>query len=233
MAEEKIEVTEKKPEAQPQTEVKAKVEAKPAEKPKAEAKPEAKPMVEAKPQLKAEVKPEAKPTVEAKAEAEAKPVAKKPAKPEEKPAVKAAPKPKPKKEKPKPEPKIKGSKEVQALKKLVKKKVKLPSFHGRFGTRSLRSASKAKWAKWRKPRGIDIYRQTEDGAWPQMGYRTNKKVRGLHPSGFEEVRVFNTADLTKLNPDMQAARIAGTVGKKKRMEIRAKAKEMKLRLLNR
>jgi large subunit ribosomal protein L32e len=45
--------------------------------------------------------------------------------------------------------------------------------------------------------------------------------------------VFNVADLSQLNPEMQAARIAGTVGRKKRMEIRAKAKEMKLRLLNR
>jgi large subunit ribosomal protein L32e len=219
MAEVKKEVEKKEAKPVEAEKPKPAVTAKPAApaKPKAEAKPQpAKDEAAAKP--KAEVKKEAKPKAEVKKKEE-------PVK-EAKPKAKAKPKPAPKA-------KIMVSDEVKALKKQVQKKGKLPTFRGRFGTRSLRRASKAKWNKWRKPRGIDIYRHAEDGAWPQTGYKTDKKIRGLHPSGFEEVRVFNVNDLAKLDPKMQAARIASTVGRKKRMEIRAKAQELNLKLLNR
>ena len=45
--------------------------------------------------------------------------------------------------------------------------------------------------------------------------------------------MFNVNDLAKLDPKLQAARIAGSVGRKKRMAMAAKAKELNLRLLNR
>jgi large subunit ribosomal protein L32e len=54
----------------------------------------------------------------------------------------------------------------------------------------------------------------------------------LHPSGFEEIIVHNVKDLEQLNPKTQAARIGGSVGTKKRIEIGKKAEELDLRILN-
>ncbi|HEC32380.1 MAG TPA: 50S ribosomal protein L32e, partial [Deltaproteobacteria bacterium] len=62
--------------------------------------------------------------------------------------------------------------------------------------------------------------------------RGPKEARGLHPSGFEEIMVYNVKDLEAIDPATQAARIGGTVGTKKRMEIEKKAKELDVRLLN-
>jgi hypothetical protein len=66
--------------------------------------------------------------------------------------------------------------------------------------------------------------------WPQTvntGYRGPKAARGLHPSGYEEVLVYNVDDLKKVDPKTQAIRIAHTVGKKKRAQILTEAKKKK------
>lgn len=67
----------------------------------------------------------------------------------------------------------------------------------------------------------------------KVGYRGPKATRGLHPSGFREVMVHNLKDMDKINPKLEAARIAHSVGMKKRMEIEEKADEKKIRILNR
>jgi large subunit ribosomal protein L32e len=125
------------------------------------------------------------------------------------------------------------SEEVLRRRKLIKQKISLPTFRGRFGIRSIRKKSKAKWNRWKKPRGIDIRRRQDDGAWPKTGYSAHGEIKDIHPSGFEEILVHNLGELAALNPQVQAARIAGTVGNKKRKEIKAKAKELKLKVLNR
>lgn len=87
---------------------------------------------------------------------------------------------------------------------------------------------------WRKPRGRDSKMRKKKGGWPKLvevGYRSPKKVRGLHPSGFEEVLVNNVKDLEKISPQ-QAIRIGHTVGLRKRIMIIEKAKELSLKLLN-
>ncbi len=66
----------------------------------------------------------------------------------------------------------------------------------------------------------------------RIGFRGPKEVRGLHPSGFEEVMIYNVADLKNINPEKQAARIGGTVGTKKRLEIAKKAEKLEIRVLN-
>jgi large subunit ribosomal protein L32e len=66
-----------------------------------------------------------------------------------------------------------------------------------------------------------------------VGYGGPKKVKGLHPSGFEEVMVHNVNDLKDIDPKKQAARIGHTVGTKKRMAIEGKADELGIRVLNR
>jgi large subunit ribosomal protein L32e len=66
-----------------------------------------------------------------------------------------------------------------------------------------------------------------------IGYGSPKEARYLHPSGFKEVRVWNVKDLEKINPEQEAARVAHQVGMKKRLDIEAKADELKIRVLNR
>jgi len=88
---------------------------------------------------------------------------------------------------------------------------------------------------WRRPRGLDSKMRRKIKGWPkcpEVGYRGPKAVRGLHPSGYEEILVYNPNDLDKVDPEKQAIRIAHTVGIKKRMEIIAKATSKKIRILN-
>lgn len=87
---------------------------------------------------------------------------------------------------------------------------------------------------WRRPKGIDSKMRLKRKGWPKsvdVGYRSPKEVRGLHPSGFEEVIVHNVKDLEEVEPD-QAARIAHTVGMKKRTQIIERAEELKIYVLN-
>jgi large subunit ribosomal protein L32e len=89
--------------------------------------------------------------------------------------------------------------------------------------------------KWRAPRGIHNKRRMhkrEAGSIPNAGYGSPRAVAGLHPSGFQELIVYNSNDLKKIVPDKQACRISSTVGKKKRIEIMKKAEELKIKVLN-
>jgi len=88
---------------------------------------------------------------------------------------------------------------------------------------------------WRRPRGIDNKVRRKIKGWPpgpNAGYMGPKVARGLHPSGFEEVIVCNVADICKVTPQTQAARIAHTVGKRKRVLIIAEARKLGLKVLN-
>jgi large subunit ribosomal protein L32e len=73
------------------------------------------------------------------------------------------------------------------------------------------------------------------GGWPKsvnIGYGGPRNARNLHPSGFEDVLVYNVSQIEGLNPESQAVRIAHTVGEKKRREILTKARERRIRVLN-
>ena len=93
-----------------------------------------------------------------------------------------------------------------------------------------------KHASWRVPRGIHSKVRRHFGYRPPLvsiGYRGPAEVRGLHPSGFEEVLVHNVADLAALNKETQAARVGGTVGGRKAKLIEAEADKRGIRVLNR
>jgi len=88
---------------------------------------------------------------------------------------------------------------------------------------------------WRRPDGITSKMRRNYKYRPskvRVGFRGPKKVRGLHSSGFEEILIYRPSDLENINPKTQAARIGGSVGTKKRLEIEKKAKELDIRLLN-
>jgi large subunit ribosomal protein L32e len=88
---------------------------------------------------------------------------------------------------------------------------------------------------WRKPRGLDNKIRRKIKGWPpgpSTGYKGPLSARFLHPSGYREVMVFNVADLSTIDLNTQAARIAHTVGKRKRALIIAEAKNLNIKLLN-
>jgi len=88
---------------------------------------------------------------------------------------------------------------------------------------------------WRKPRGLDNKIRRKIKGWPpgpSTGYKGPISARFLHPSGYREVIVFNVADLSNIDINTQAARIAHTVGKRKRTLIIAEAKNLNIKILN-
>ena len=88
---------------------------------------------------------------------------------------------------------------------------------------------------WRKARGIDSQtrKKTKTGVKsPSVGYRSPKKVRGLHPSGYEEVRVISIRDLENLIPNKHAIKISAKLGAKKRIELVDYAQKRNFKILN-
>ena len=90
--------------------------------------------------------------------------------------------------------------------------------------------------KWRRPRGIHSKMRRHFKyriSVVQPGFRGPANVRGLHPSGFEEVRIHTPKEVDNVDPKTQAIRIARTVGDKKREVIVKKADELGIRVFNR
>ncbi len=119
----------------------------------------------------------------------------------------------------------------EALEKRDAERRRMPKFRRQEWHRYQRLGT-----SWRKPRGK--HSKMRKGLRYRtpvatVGFRTPVKARGLHPSGFEEVLVYNVKDVEALDPKVQAARIGHSVGVRKRVEIIAVAEKMKIRVLNR
>src|SRR4030095_8395181 len=88
---------------------------------------------------------------------------------------------------------------------------------------------------WRKPKGKDNKMRKQVSGVPalvKVGYKGPRKSRGLHPSGYNDVLIFNTNDLTRIDPKIDAIRIAHGVGYKKRLDILNEATKLKIKVLN-
>ncbi|MFX0032155.1 MAG: 50S ribosomal protein L32e [Candidatus Hodarchaeota archaeon] len=88
---------------------------------------------------------------------------------------------------------------------------------------------------WRKARGIDSQTRKKKKSGvksPSVGYRGPKKVRGLHPSGFEEVLIFNVNDIKGLSNKKHAVKISGKLGAKKRIALVDYAQNRGFKILN-
>jgi large subunit ribosomal protein L32e len=85
---------------------------------------------------------------------------------------------------------------------------------------------------WRKPTGRDNKMREKRKGYPavvSIGYKTDNIVRG-NIKNKQPVMVYNVKDLSKVKENQIA--IVSHVGKKKRLEISKKAKEMKIELHN-
>jgi len=88
---------------------------------------------------------------------------------------------------------------------------------------------------WRSPRGKTSRVRRSKKGWPpvvKIGYSRARAVRGVHPSGLREVLVWRPDDLKNVDPKIQVARIAHTVGENKRVLILEEAKKSSIRILN-
>ncbi|NHJ02230.1 MAG: 50S ribosomal protein L32e [Candidatus Heimdallarchaeota archaeon] len=89
--------------------------------------------------------------------------------------------------------------------------------------------------RWRKPRGIDTKAKEKKAGWPispKIGFRSPKRVRHQSSSGKEEIIVNSPTDLTLMDSKNQVARIAATVGRKKREQIIMEAELLNINVLN-
>ena len=96
--------------------------------------------------------------------------------------------------------------------------------------------SRLKRTGWRKPKGYQSSQRMNRkyrSPMARVGYGKIASVRNLHPSGFEEVMVHRPEDLDGIDPAVQAARVGGTVGGRKRVLIHERADELGIRVLNR
>ncbi|MHA1745744.1 MAG: 50S ribosomal protein L32e [Promethearchaeota archaeon] len=94
---------------------------------------------------------------------------------------------------------------------------------------------KLKKSGWRKQRGIDnkTRRKMKMGVKsPEPGYRNPKKVRGLHPSGLEDIRIMHIKDLENLDPKQHGIRIARRLGGRKKIALIEEARDRGFHILN-
>jgi large subunit ribosomal protein L32e len=88
---------------------------------------------------------------------------------------------------------------------------------------------------WRSPRGKTSRVRRSKNGWPpvvKIGYSRSAAARGIHPSGFRDILIWRPSDLEKVDANAQVARIAHTVGERKRVLIVEEAKKRNIRILN-
>jgi large subunit ribosomal protein L32e len=87
---------------------------------------------------------------------------------------------------------------------------------------------------WRRSKGHHSQTRRKaksKGPTVKIGYGSPALINGFHPSGYEEVLVHKPADVAGI-AKTQAIRIAGTVGRRKQLEIERVAREQSVKVLN-
>jgi large subunit ribosomal protein L32e len=88
---------------------------------------------------------------------------------------------------------------------------------------------------WRRPRGLQSKQRRHYGYRAEIvsiGYGSPARVRGLAPSGYRPVLVRTDAEIERLDPKLQAAIIARTVGTRRRLGLEETARKLGIRVLN-
>ena len=115
---------------------------------------------------------------------------------------------------------------VSSMRKKRKPKFRRPNY-GRTKRKRVKD-------NWVKPRGMDTAQRKqlqEAGNLPKVGYRNDKRIRDLHPSGKLEVLIANLKDLEELDSTV-VVRIRKGVGALKRSSIVSAALSKGIRVLN-
>lgn len=89
--------------------------------------------------------------------------------------------------------------------------------------------------KWRRPKGLHSkIRLGFKGRAKKVsrGYRSPRKIRGLHKSGLQESVIKSMGDLKELNAKENCLIISSSLGDRKRIEILRKTKELGFNILN-
>lgn len=118
----------------------------------------------------------------------------------------------------------------------LKKRAEVASRRPEFLRQEWHRRKRLQRVRWRRPQGDHSKMRQHYGYRPNVvsiGYRSPRGARYLHPSGFREVLVWNVADLERIDPETEAARVAHQVGMRKRQQIEERADELGIRILNR
>jgi len=107
-----------------------------------------------------------------------------------------------------------------------------PNFRGHFPLNGRLKKRNRKVQKWRYPRGIDRHMSVKKGPQPKIGYGHKNTEKDKHPCGLMECNIRTKTDINKLNPKDFAIRFNGTLGQKKKIELKAYAKEKGFKTLN-
>lgn len=92
-----------------------------------------------------------------------------------------------------------------------------------------------RWDNWRTPRGVQSKQRRHYKYRSQVvriGYGSPAATRGLTPSGFRPVLVRTVADIGAIDPAIEAAIIARTVGTKRRLVLEESARQRGVHVLN-
>jgi large subunit ribosomal protein L32e len=88
---------------------------------------------------------------------------------------------------------------------------------------------------WRRPRGLQSKQRRHYGYRAKIvriGYRSPADVRGLVPSGYRPIIIHHADELTGIDPRLEAAIIARTVGTRRRLVLEEAARKLGVRVLN-
>ncbi|MHA1532163.1 MAG: 50S ribosomal protein L32e [Candidatus Heimdallarchaeota archaeon] len=121
-------------------------------------------------------------------------------------------------------------------KRLLRVREKIRKSRPKFRRQESWRYKRLKRSGWRKPDGIDNSMRHHKRGIPtivRVGFRGPKATRGLTRTGKVEVLIHNTYDLEKIEKETQVARIASTVGTRKKVAITNKADELEIKIINR
>jgi len=88
---------------------------------------------------------------------------------------------------------------------------------------------------YRRPRGKDSRMRLQKSGSPplvKVGYGSDRRYKGLHPSGYVEALVCSLKDLEKLSPEKHSVRLSGRLGVRKKLAIFEEARSKGFRVLN-
>ena len=122
---------------------------------------------------------------------------------------------------------------MTSLKELLEVRNRMKGKKPDFIRQDIRKKARLK-IKWRKPRGLDskIRRKLNGRARPvSQGYRSPKKVRGIHKSGLQQFVVRTVKDMDNISPE-EYCLVVASFGKKKKIEMLKKAKEKNFQVVN-